>query len=120
MASCSATYAPHTDAVRVPPSAWSTSQSTVTWSSPSATMSQTERRDRPISRWISWVRPDCRPLAASRVTRSPVDPGRREYSAVTHPLPVPRIQGGTRSSTEAVHRTLVRPMETKPSRGRRR
>ena len=101
----------------VPPSAWSTSQSTVTCSSPNATMSHTERRERPISRWISWVRPDCLPLAASRVTRSPVDPGRREYSAVTQPLPLPRIHGGTRSSTEAVQRTLVWPIDTSTDPG---
>ena len=80
-------------------------------------MSQTERRDRPIRRWISWVRPDCFPLAASRLTRSPVDPGRSEYSAVTHPLPLPRIHGGTRSSMDAVHSTRVRPIETSTDPG---
>ena len=32
-----------------------------------------------------------------------------EYSAVTHPLPLPRIHGGTLSSTEAVQSTLVCP-----------
>src|SRR5262245_38804839 len=31
------------------------------------------------------------------------------YSAVTHPLPVLRRKGGTRSSTEAVHSTCVSP-----------
>ena len=41
-----------------------------------------------------------------------VEPGSIEYSAVTHPLPRPRIHGGTRSSTDAVHSTLVRPIET--------
>ena len=80
-------------------------------------MSQTERNERPIRRWISCVRPDCFPLAASRVTRSPVDPGSSEYSAVTHPLPEPRIHGGTRSSTEAVHSTRVRPMDTRTDPG---
>ena len=80
-------------------------------------MSHTERNERPIRRWISWVRPDCVPLAASRVTRSPVEPGRSEYSAVTHPLPLPRIHGGTRSSTEAVQSTRVRPIETSTEPG---
>jgi hypothetical protein len=46
-------------------------------------------------------------LAASREARSGVEPGSMEYSAVTQPLPLPRIQGGTRSSTEAVHNTFV-------------
>ena len=77
-----------------------------------ATRSVTARSDRPIRRWISWVRPDCFPLAASRPTRSADDPGSSEYSAVTQPLPLPRIHGGTRSSTDAVHSTLVLPIET--------
>src|ERR1700728_3351848 len=105
------------EAVRVPPSAWSTSQSTVIWFSPSATRSQTDRSERAMSRWISWVRPDCRPRAASRSTRSGVDPGSIEYSAVTQPFPVPRIHGGTRSSSDAVHKTLVRPMVTSTDPG---
>ena len=53
MQSCSATQAPVIAAVRVPPSAWITSQSTVIWRSPSAVRSTIERRLRPISRWIS-------------------------------------------------------------------
>ena len=53
-------------AVRVPPSACSTSQSSVMVRSPSAAMLVTARRLRPISRWISCVRPLCLPLAASR------------------------------------------------------
>ena len=66
-----------------------------------------------MSRWISWVRPLCFPRAASRSTRSGVDPGSIEYSAVTQPLPLPRSQGGTRSSTEAVQSTRVRPISTR-------
>jgi len=62
-----------------------------------------------MSRWISWVRPDCLPLAASRFTRSGVAPGSIEYSAVTQPRPFPRNHGGTRSSTDAVQRMRVRP-----------
>ncbi len=66
-----------------------------------------------MRRWISWVRPDCLPLAASRSTRSALEPGSIEYSAVTQPLPEPRIQGGTRSATDAVHSTRVRPIATR-------
>ena len=105
------------DAVRVPPSACSTSQSTVICTSPSATRSVTARSERAMSRWISWVRPDCLPLAASREARSGVDPGSMEYSAVTQPRPVPRIQGGTRSSTDAVQSTLVCPNVTSTDPG---
>ena len=65
-----------------------------------------------MSRWISCVRPDCLPFAASRSTRSGDEPGSIEYSAVTQPLPVPRSHGGTRSSTDAVHSTRVRPNST--------
>ena len=85
--------------------------------SPSTTRSHTARRERAIRRWISCVRPDCLPLAASREARSGVEPGSMEYSAVTHPFPLPRIHGGTRSSTDAVHNTLVRPKETSTEPG---
>ncbi len=112
-ASCRATYAPQMDAVRVPPSACSTSQSRVSSCSPSASRSTTARSERPIRRWISWVRPPCLPLAASRVARSVVEPGSREYSAVTQPRPFPLSHPGTRSSSEAVHSTLVRPNDTR-------
>ena len=94
-------------AVRVPPSAWSTSQSTMTWRSPSSRMSHAARSERPISRWISTVRPLCLPFAASRSTRSGDEPGSIEYSAVTQPLPLPCIQRGTSSSIDAVHSTRV-------------
>jgi hypothetical protein len=105
------------DAVRVPPSAWSASQSTVICTSPNVTRSHTARNERAISLWISWVRPDCLPLAASRDARSGVEPGSMEYSAVTQPRPVPRIQGGTLSSTDAVHNTLVCPNVTSTDPG---
>ena len=84
-------------------------------------MSHTDRSERPISRWISWVRPDCLPLAASRVIRSGDAPGNMEYSAVTQPLPRPRIQRGTSSSTDAVHSTRValrQPCRTQRARAR--
>ena len=66
IASATATQAPVIDAQRVPPSACSTSQSMRIVRSPSAARSVTARRVRPIRRWISCVRPDCRPSAASR------------------------------------------------------
>ncbi len=53
------------DAVRVPPSACSTSQSRVIVRSPSALRSMTARSERPMRRWISCVRPLCLPFAAS-------------------------------------------------------
>ena len=70
-------------------------------------MSHAARSERPISRWISTVRPLCLPLAASRSIRSGDAPGSIEYSAVTQPLPLPRIQRGTSSSMLAVHSTRV-------------
>ena len=95
-------------AQRVPPSAWSTSQSSQTVRSPSASMSTTARSERPMRRWISVVRPSSRPREMSRALRSPVEAGSIAYSAVTHPRPRPRIQAGTLSSTDAVQITRVR------------
>ena len=111
-ASCSAIQPPQIDAVRVPPSACKTSQSTVICTSGISRKSVTARNDRPISRWISCVRPLCFPRAASRSTRSGDEPGSIEYSAVTQPLPEPFSHGGTRASTDAVHSTRVRPNST--------
>src|SRR5262245_23907492 len=111
--SCSAIQPPVIEAVRVPPSACSTSQSMVICCSPSACMSTTERSDRPISRWISRVRPPCLPALASRRMRSPVERGSMPYSAVTQPLPELRIQVGTFSSRLAVHSTWVSPNFTR-------
>ena len=54
-----------TAAVRVPPSAWSTSQSRVRVRSGSAVRSMAARRLRPIRRWISAVRPEGFPCATS-------------------------------------------------------
>ncbi len=75
-------------------------------------MSHAARSERPMSRWISTVRPLCLPLAASRSMRSGDAPGSIEYSAVTQPLPELRIQRGTSSSIDAVHSTRVRPKLT--------
>src|SRR5215471_169375 len=105
-----ATNAPVMEAVRVPPSACSTSQSSVIVRSPSIRMSTTVRRERPINRWISCVRPPIRPVLASRWPRSCVERGSIEYSAVTQPWPEPRRCAGTRSSTLAVIQTRVLPV----------
>ncbi len=98
-------------AQRVPPSAWSTSQSTYTERSPSASRSTTARSERPISRWISTPRPSGRPRLESRSLRSPVEAGSIAYSAVTQPRPRPSSQRGTEALTEAVQITRVSPCE---------
>ena len=103
--------------VRVPPSAWITSQSTVIVRSPSTLASTAARSERPMSLWISRERPDRLPLAASRSVRVVVDLGSMPYSAVTHPFFRWRRNGGTRSSMLAVHSTRVSPrlIRTEPS-----
>ncbi len=105
------------DAQRVPPSACSTSQSTRIVRSPSAARSTTARSDRPIRRWISCVRPDCLPSAASRRIRVFVERGNIPYSAVSQPCPLPFRNSGTPSSTLAVQTTRVWPasISTEPS-----
>ena len=119
MASPSATKAPVIAAVRVPPSAWMTSQSSHTVRSPSLAISTTERSERPTSRWISWERP-LGPLR-SRAMRVLVERGSMPYSAVTQPFPCPLRKAGTFSSSEAVQSTLVSPNSTRtePSGWRR-
>src|SRR5262245_34123045 len=67
------------------------------------------RRLRPISLWISRVRPPCLPFAASRALRVAVARGSIEYSAVTQPTPRPSRKGGTRASTDAEVSTRVSP-----------
>jgi len=96
-------------AQRVPPSACSTSQSIQSVRSPSASKSVTERIERPISLWISTVRPSGRPLETSRRFRSPVEAGSKEYSAVNQPRPLPDNQRGTPSWIDAVQRSFVMP-----------
>ena len=80
-------------------------------------MRVTARSDRPISRWISCVRPPTLPADASRWFRVVVARGSMPYSAVTQPLPELRRNGGTRSSTLAVQMTRVSPasISTEPS-----
>ena len=70
------------------------------------------RRERPISRLISWVRPPIRPLTASRSPRVCVAEGNMAYSAVTQPRPEPARQRGTPSVTLAAHSTRVLPNST--------
>ena len=47
-----------------------------------------------MSRWISCVRPPTLPCEASRVVRVEVARGSMPYSAVTHPFPELRRNGG--------------------------
>src|ERR671921_699378 len=77
--------------------------------SPRALVSMMERRERPMSREISWVRPPILPLTDSRSDRVFVALGSMAYSAVTQPRPSPLSQRGTPGVSEAVHRTLVLP-----------
>ena len=99
-------------AVRVPPSACSTSQSSAMVFSPSARRSITARSERPISRLISCVRPPTRPLTDSRSLRVLVAEGSIAYSAVSQPSPEPLRQRGTPSVTLAAHSTRVSPNST--------
>ena len=85
------------------------SQSRVMVRSPSCFKSTTARMARPISRWISCVRPLWRPRLASRGVRVRVERGSMLYSAVIHPLPDPFIKPGTLSSMDAVQITRVLP-----------
>jgi len=78
--------------------------------SPSASKSTTPRIDRPISRWISTVRPSWRPRVTSRCLRSPVEAGSIPYSAVTQPRPLPDRHFGTPSWCDAVQMTRVSPI----------
>src|ERR1700739_3451999 len=111
-ASASAPAARVIAAVRVPPSACSTSQSSAIVFSPSAARSMHARSERPISRLISCVRPPMRPLTDSRSERVWVAAGSIAYSAVSHPSPVPWRQRGTPPVTLAVHNTRVWPNST--------
>ena len=75
-------------------------------------MSTDARNARPMSRSISLPRP-----LGPRPPRVLVARGSIEYSPVTHPLPLSFMNGGTRSSTEAVQMTQVSPalMSAEPS-----
>ena len=65
-----------------------------------------------MRRWISCVRPLCLPREASRSVRVLVERGSMPYSAVTQPRPESLRNGGTRSSTVALHSTWVSPNST--------
>ncbi len=91
-------------AVRVPPSALSTSASMWIVQGPSALRSTTARRLRPISRWISVARP-----SVPRLIRDGVLPGSMAYSAVSQPIDFPSRNGGTVSDRLAVTSTAVSP-----------
>src|SRR6266516_5551016 len=69
------------------------------------------RSERPISRWISTVRPSGRPRETSRCLRSPVEAGGIPYSAVSQPRPAPVSHLGTLSTIDAVQITRVSPIE---------
>src|ERR1700716_563085 len=74
----SATQAPVIAAVRVPPSAWMTSQSTVICRSPRAGRSAIERMLRPVSRWDSHGRPIL--LAGGGPAARAVEGGARQHA----------------------------------------
>ena len=98
------------DAVRVPPSACRMSQSIRIEFSPIWSRRVTPRSERPIRRWISWVRPDSLPFADSRSVRTEVDRGSSAYSAVTQPVPEPCRNRGTFASHDAAASTRVLPI----------
>ena len=70
-----------------------------------------DRRLRPMSRWISTLRPSTFP-ALSRALRVFVEPGSIPYSAVSQPRPLPTRKSGTFGSTQQVQSTRVLPMLT--------
>ena len=100
------------DAVRVPPSAWITSQSIAIVTSGSLRRLTADLSERPIRRWISDERPDGRPRDTSLVERVSVARGSIAYSAVSQPRPLPTRKGGTRRSTLAEQSTRVSPNAT--------
>ena len=82
----------------------------MTWTSPSATRSQTERRERAMSRWISWVRPESFPFAASRRHAPPwtraasSTPPSPSPCRTPHPGRDPILHGGRAEHLGATHR----------------
>ena len=103
--------APVMAAVRVPPSACSTSQSRRQGALARLERSNTQRSERPMRRWISCMRPDCLFFAASR--SPPGVRGARQHAvfgrdpALTEPRPA------ARASTDAVQSTLC--CQTQPA-----
>ena len=99
------------EAVRVPPSASITSASIFTLIPAKAPKSNTERRLRPMRRWISTLRESVR--FRSRALRPRVEPGNIAYSAVSQPLFSASRKGGTEKDAFAVTSTRVCPHSTK-------
>ena len=111
-ASTTATHAPVIAAVRVPPSARSTSQSSLIVNSPNAKVVE-HRANAAADQPLNLLRATA-DLARARATcASCVARGSIAYSAVSHPSPRPRRQPGTPSSTDAVQSTRVAPNETR-------
>ncbi len=107
-ASASATHPPVMPAVRVPPSAWSTSQSTRMVYSPNAIVRH-RRAERAADQALDLLGAPPGPFR-SRWVRSTVARGSMAYSAVTQPSPVPFLNPGTPGSTLAVQCTRVPPI----------
>ena len=106
VASRSATQAPVIAAVRVPPSAWMTSQSRVICARPAPS----GRRPRAASGRSGAGSPGCGPIACPARPRAGRGCGWRAAACrirpVTQPRPLPRSQPGTPCSTLAVHQHL--------------
>src|SRR5512145_877816 len=94
-----------------------TSQSIQIVRLPKEVRSTTDRNERPMRRWISWVRPPTLPAADSRGVRVKVDRGIIAYSEVTQPCSEFLRNLGTSSSILAVQITFVFPIsiKTEPS-----
>ena len=108
-ASAKATHAPQMAAVRVPPSAWSTWQSSAMVCGPIFERSMAARKDRPMIRWISVPRESVCPVLGQAL-RCGVEAGSITYSAVSHPPGrFSRNQGGVSPVTDAVHSSTVSP-----------
>ena len=78
------------------PSAERTSLSTWIVRSPRCERSMAARSERPMRRWISWLRPETR-----RAIRSGLEPGSMAYSAVTQPSSEPLRHRGTPVEADA-------------------
>ena len=108
--SCSATQAPVMAAVRVPPSAWITSQSTEIWRSPSFGRSTTARSERPIRRWISCVRPEGWP--DGRLAARALVGGARQHAVFgRHPAAALALEPGRQALLQARRAVHVRVAE---------
>ena len=87
-------------AVRVPPSAWITSQSIVICRSPSLGRSTTARSARPIRRWISCVRPEGWPTV-DLAPRALVGGARQHAVLGRHPAAALALEPGRHALLEA-------------------